>query len=153
MRKIGIVLSGGGARGFVHIGVLKALLEADIRPEIVAGASAGAIVGSMYAAGKTTDQMWDFVEKNLRFRSVSLAAPWRSFLSLAPFGRKLEGFLGVKNFEGLQMPFSVSVSNLQTGGLEKMDTGNISQAVIASSSVPLVFKPVKINEMLYKFLQ
>lgn len=149
MQKIGLVLSGGGARGFAHIGVLKALAEAGIQPEIVAGTSAGAIVGSMLAAGKTPDEMYDFVDNVSFIRSIRLAPPWRSAFSLAPLGKKLQKFLGIQNFEDLQLPFSVTVSNIESGDLEVINSGKLIPAVIASSSVPLVFTPVKINETLY----
>lgn len=149
MQKIGIVLSGGGARGFAHIGILQALQEADIYPEVVAGTSIGAIMGSMYAAGKTPEEMMEFSRKAVSFRSIRLAAPWYSLFSLLPFERKLRTFLGVEKFEDLKLPFAVTASNMESGELEFVDSGDLAKAVIASSSVPGVFKPVDLNGALY----
>lgn len=149
MQKIGIALSGGGARGFAHIGILQALQEAGIYPQVVAGTSIGAIMGSMYAAGKTPEEMITFSKQAASIRSVRLVAPWRSLLSLAPFEKKLRKFLNVENFEELKLPFSVTASNMESGDLEIIESGDLAKAVIASSSVPGVFKPVDLNNTLY----
>ena len=63
MKSIGLVLSGGGARGLAHLGVLKALEECGIKPSIISGTSAGALIGALYAAGKTPDEILTIASK------------------------------------------------------------------------------------------
>ncbi len=147
--KIGISLSGGGARGFAHIGVLKALEEHDIFPEVIAGTSAGAIVGALYAAGKTPDEMLDFVSETSIFKIFRVALPNKGLASLDYLRERLVKVIPDDDFASLQKDLYVAVTNLKTGKLEIKNTGLIYETVMASSAIPLVFKPVEIDGQLY----
>lgn len=147
---IGIALSGGGARGIAHIGVLKALEEHNIEPAFIAGTSMGAIVGVLYAAGFKADEIAAVIkdEKIYKWFKVEWFRP--GFLSLAGVKDLLLKYVGHSEFAKLKKPFSVAVSNLNTGKGEIVNKGeDLMDWVIASASVPIVFTPVQINGFTY----
>ncbi|WP_066628885.1 patatin-like phospholipase family protein [Labilibacter marinus] len=148
--KIGIALSGGGARGIAHIGVIKALEEHNIKPELVAGTSMGAIVGVMYAAGFSAKKMAKLLkdEKIYKWFKVEWFKP--GLLSLTGVKELLIKHIGHNEFEKLERPFSVAVSNINSGKGEIINRGGqLMDWVIASAGVPLVFTPLKINGSAY----
>ena len=149
-KNTGIALSGGGARGIAHIGVFKALEENGIEPNYVAGTSMGAIIGVMYAAGLNSQQMTTILkdEKIYKWFKVEWFRP--GLLSLAGVKELLLKHIGHDEFDKLKHPFSIAVSNLNTGKGEIINKGNmLMDYVIASASVPLVFTPVEINNSKY----
>lgn len=149
-KKIGISLSGGGARGIAHIGVLKALEEHDVYPAAIAGTSAGAIVGGLYAAGKRPDEILEFV-KNSSFFAAFLKGglPSAGLIKLTYLKEKLSEHIKEDRFESLEMPLYIALSNLNTGQCDIFSEGPLIQAIIGSASVPLIFKPVRINGAVY----
>ncbi len=147
--KIGLAFSGGGARGIAHIGVIKAFEEAGIKPDIVSGTSAGAIIGSMVCRGKSADEMRSFVEKSVGFRALSFSNPWRGMASLASFEKLLSDFLEIKTFEELNLPFYLAAADLESGDIEIINSGVLAKAVMASSAVPLAFRPIDLNGKIY----
>lgn len=147
--KIGLALSGGGARGIAHIGVIKAFEEHNIKVDAVAGSSAGSIVGALYAAGLTADEMLAFVKESSLFKLFKVGLPSDGLTKLTYLRDKLQALVPEDSFEALKVPLYVAVSNLVTGELEIMQEGSLSQVVMASSSIPLVFKPVEIGGDLY----
>lgn len=149
-KKYGISLSGGSARGLAHIGVLQALLEAGIRPKAVAGASMGAIVGALYAAGISPQEMPGFFKKASVFSYFSWKLPPHGgMLSSDRLADELEQALGVTSFEELPIPLCVSVTNYTRGKSEIISSGSLAVAIAASAAIPLVFKPVLMNGDLY----
>lgn len=147
--KIGLALSGGGARGFAHIGVLRALHEMGIYPEAVAGTSAGSIVGSLYAAGLRPDEMEEFVSSASLIRAIKPGLSPRGLISLTYLKTHLEKHLPFRSIEELPRKLFIAVCNLNTGDLELLEKGPIAEAVMASSSIPLVFLPVDMAGNLY----
>lgn len=146
---IGISLSGGGARGSAHIGVLAALNELGIYPSHVSGASAGAFIGALYAAGLTPDEILAEAKtqsflKIFRIRRIS-----KGFTETTYLKEVLTKYLGDKTFEELKLPFYVSVTNIDTGLNELKDRGPVIPAVIASCAIPIVFKANTIGEYSY----
>jgi NTE family protein len=148
-KKIGIALGGGGTRGFAHLGVLKALEEAGIKPNVFSGTSAGAIVGSLLAAGKESDEVFELMKKNKLTDFAKIKLPINGFMSLENMGKKLGKMLPGENFKDLKYPFFAAATNLYTGKIEYISEGNLVQAVQASSSIPIIFSPVEINGYLY----
>jgi NTE family protein len=146
---IGITLSGGGARGIAHIGVLKALEEENIFPEIISGCSAGAIIGALYAEGHSPEKIFSFIEKKSMFSIVKMGLPARGFMEIAYFRDILTKHIAHNDFKHLKKPFYVSVTNLNKGQYEIIHSGKIIDFVIASSSIPLLFKPQKIDDEWY----
>ncbi len=149
--KIGLALGSGGAKGLFHIGVIKVLEENNIPIDFIAGSSAGACIGSFYAVSKST--------KNIEKKA--LPSNWRQLLSLFLYPSLKQGFfkgeklikfiesaIGKVHFKDLKIPFSVVVTDLKTGEAVVINKGEVALAVRASGSLPLIFKPVKMEEML-----
>lgn len=150
-----LVLSGGSARAFAHIGVIKVFEEAGIRPDLIVGTSGGSIVGALYASGMraagiealsrradgvfTSDADWS---RLLRLKSLGLLA-----------GNALHGFVGEhvghRPIEKMPIPFAAVATDLGSGNAVAFTRGDAGHAVHASSAVPGVFEPVEIQGKLY----
>lgn len=148
-RRLGIALGGGGTRGFAHLGILKRLEEEGISPDIIAGTSAGSIVGSFLASGKNSDEIYSLMKERKLTDFAKLTMPVNGFMSLGHLKEQLEEILPGKTFKDLKLPFYATVSNLLTGKVEYLSEGNVGLAVQASSSIPVVFSPVEIGHQLY----
>lgn len=147
--KIGIALSGGGVRGIVHIGVLAALQEHDIYPDVVSGASAGSLAGVYYCAGKSIDEMMEFVSNNSFFNMFSLGWPKGGLTGLGKLRRKLKKYVDQRTFAELERPLIVAVSNLNLGAVEYIESGELIDPIVASCTVPILFKPIVLNGQQY----
>lgn len=145
----GIVLSGGAVRGFAHLGVLKALHEAKIEPEIISGVSAGSIVGAFYADGYEPDEIFEIFEKKKFFELVSVIFNNIGLLDISGLKNLLKNNLRAKKFKELKKPLFVAATNLHSSEAEYFNKGNIVEKVLASSSIPVLFKPQKINGKTY----
>ncbi len=146
---IGLALSGGGARGIAHIGVIKALQENDIHPSIITGASAGSIIGALLADEKTVEEMLSFVRDSSILKIWKVGLPNRGITSLAYLRERLSAYLVEDTFESLKTPLYVATTNLNAGTCEMFHSGPLISTIVASSSIPLVFQPVEINGSLY----
>lgn len=147
--KLGIVLSGGGARGIAHLGVLDSLHKHGIEPDVVSGASMGAIVGSFYAAGHEPKFILEEVKKEKLTKFLSWSLPGDGFLDLDYMEALLAKHISKDDFSALKKPFFVSVTNLNSGKNEIINQGLLFDYVIASSSIPVIFKPRMINDNTY----
>jgi NTE family protein len=146
---VGIALGGGGARGFVHLGVLKALEEEGIKPDIIAGVSAGSIVGSFIAAGLRPDEVMKIMKENKFTDYAKVNIPINGLLNLDSLKENLEEYLPEKNFADLELPFYIAVSNLNSGEIEYISEGALIPIIQASSSIPVLFSPVEIDGKSY----
>lgn len=147
--KIGIALSGGGARGFAHAGALKALEEFGIRPDILAGVSAGSIVASLYASGMSPDKITPLFS-GLKFNDLcEPCIPKNGFFKLDKLKRFLSKHIVVNDIQDLQIPTIICATNLDYSTPIAFTVGNIAERVVASCSVPIVFNPVKIDGVYY----
>ncbi|MBK7245758.1 MAG: patatin-like phospholipase family protein [Saprospiraceae bacterium] len=147
--KIGLVLSGGGARGAFHIGVLQALEEANIKPDIISGTSVGAIIGCLYSAGVSPATMLDTLLKTKWYDFFSIKYPKNGISDLKYVHEMLEQFIPINDFSSLHIPLYITATNLNSGKLEIFNSGEIYKRVVASCAVPLVFRPVEMNESIY----
>ncbi len=143
--KIALVLGGGAARGFAHVGVIKALEAQGIVPEIVVGTSAGSVVGALYAAGHSGFELQKLVLQMEEGQLSDWSLPDRGVLK----GEALQNFVnravGGRPLEKLGKLMAVVATDLQSGEAVVFRTGNTGMAVRASSSVPGLFQPVVIN--------
>lgn len=146
---LGLALSGGGARGFAHLGALKALEEHGIVPDVVSGTSAGAIAGAFYCAGIKPDDAMTLFESHAAKDFLHLTMPTKGFLKYDGFARFLREALPVKNIEDLQIPLYITASNFDTGECTVFTSGELVPRVMASSSIPVVFAPTKIDGVRY----
>jgi NTE family protein len=147
--KNALVLSGGGARGFAHLGAIMALEEKGIKPDIIAGVSAGSIVGAFYAAGYEPEKLFDYFKKKGLFSLSKFNVPTTGLLSLAGLELEIREKIAQENIEELPTPLLVGLSNFSLGRMEYHMHGNIALKVRASSSIPVLFTPVKIGEHWY----
>ncbi len=143
-KKIGLALSGGGARGFSHVGVLKVLAEHDIRFDMIAGTSAGAIVGAALAAGMSSAEIERMCHKVGYAAIMRPSLSPRGLFSNAPLGNFIAREFPATQFENLKIPFGAVVYDLNIGKEILMkDTGDLAFAVRASCAVPGVFAPLR----------
>ncbi len=142
--EFGVALSGGGARGFAHAGALKAIEEAGIRPQIIAGVSAGSVVAALYAAGMSPDDILAIFESEKPSDFVNLNIFRGSVMRIDKFMDFLSQYLP-KDFSELRMPTHIGVTNLSDGVHEEFHSGPLLPVVQASCSIPIAFAPVKIN--------
>lgn len=144
--KLGVALSGGGARGFAHVGALKALEEAGLKPDVVAGVSAGSIAGVLYAAGVPFDEMLAMFSETKFTDFCKLAvSKGGGVFSLGKFKKFIEKATGVERIEDLKIPTYIGVTDLDNGVPVEFHEGPIGERVMASCSIPIVFQPVRIN--------
>lgn len=146
----GIALSGGGAKGFSHIGVLMAFERFGIYPQIISGVSAGSIAGVLYSAGLTPNDIIKCFSDASKFADFTeWSIPKEGFLRLDRFGKLLEEWLPVRNLEELKIPMIVCATDLDHGKSVGWSKGEIVPRVLASCSIPIIFNPQKINGVNY----
>ena len=142
-KKIGLALSGGGARGFAHIGVLKALIENNIPIDMIAGTSAGSIIGGAFASGMSVDEIVSMATKVGWTNMIRPALSPRGVLSSAPMGKFLKHYFPVSKFEELRIPYAAVACDFEQGKeLVLKGTGDVIFAIRASCAVPGVFVPL-----------
>lgn len=144
--RLGLALGGGSARGFAHIGVLKALDQAGLRVEVIAGTSAGALVGAFLAAGWSP---WQIEEFALQVREADVAdfssAGKRGMMAGDALARVVHERLKGARIEQLRTRFGAVATDLRSGELQLLRQGPVADAVRASCSIPGVFVPKDLN--------
>jgi len=178
--KIGLVLSGGSAKGFAHIGVLKVLEELGIRPSIIGGTSMGSIIGGLYSLGYNSKQLEELalqqdwnelfsdmtnlknisIDEKEEMRRYFVSFPAKKFKIQLPggliYGHNISTLLSnltwpyhnIANFSKLPIPFYCIAVDLNRGKQVILDTGYLTEAIRASMSIPSIFSPVEIDDML-----
>lgn len=143
--KVGLALSGGGTRGIAHIGVLQAFAENNIKFDYVAGTSAGSILGALYCAGMSCDEMLQaakaLTKKDLINKHFALGSDPRNIEQAAV------RVLGDITFDQLSIPFAAVAVDIHTGEEVILDSGNVCSAIAASSAVPMLYKPLNMGDM------
>ena len=149
--KLGLALGGGAARGFAHIGVIQVLEEAGLRPDFVAGTSAGSVVAALYASGKTGAQLQQIGESMEEAAITDWTLP--VFNSGLVRGDALAKYVnqqvGGRAIENMALPLGIVATDLYSGEMMVFQRGNTGMAVRASSAVPALFQPVKISGRSY----
>lgn len=143
--KIALVLGGGAARGYAHVGVIKALESNGIRPDIVVGTSAGSVVGALYAAGYSGFELQRLAIGMDDAMVSDWSLPDRGFIKGEALQNYVNAVLSNRPIEKLAKTLAIVATDLQTGEAIVFRTGNAGMAVRASSSVPGIFQPVRIN--------
>jgi len=148
--RIGYALGGGAVRGAAHLGFLAVFEQAGIRPDVIAGTSAGAVVGAGYAAGIPVDRMIEMA-KSATWREVTGAPvpPRRmSVFDATPLSRWVESAIGSVTFDDLDIPLAAMACNIIDGAPVTLTSGSVVEAAIASAAVPGLFAPVERDDML-----
>ncbi|MBS9524649.1 patatin-like phospholipase family protein [Litoribacter ruber] len=148
-KKIGIALSGGGARGVSHLGVLKALNEKGIFPNRVSGTSAGAIVGSMYCEGYTPDAIFDIIVQTKYFKFLRPAVSLVGILKMEILEKLFSQYLEHNDFSKLKIPLTIAATDICRGKAVYFSEGEIIRAIMASSCIPGMFDPILIDGEYY----
>jgi NTE family protein len=149
--KVGLALGGGAARGFAHVGVIQVLEEAGLKPDFVAGTSAGSLVAALYASGRTGQQLQQVAEtmEEAAFTDWTLPIFSRGMLRGEALARYVNAQVGNKLIEQMPIPLGIVATDLNTGSGVLFQRGDTGTAVRASSAVPAVFLPVKIGSQEY----
>lgn len=147
--KFGLCLSGGGARGSFHIGVIKALEEAGIKPSIVSGTSAGALIGSLYCSGLSSSEMIQLAKNTKWYHFIAPHLPSSGLIEMNFLRNILSENITHNSFESLKTPLITTATNITSGKLEYFSTGPLFEPILASCAVPVIFKPQIINENKY----
>ncbi len=145
----GVALSGGGAKGFAHIGVMKALDEFGLVPDVIAGVSAGAVMAAFYSSGVTPDDTLKAFSQIRIGDLTSFSVPSNGLLKFDGFAKFLKKNLPVERIEQLHIPTIITATNLDTYKEDLFTSGPLVNCVLASCSLPVVFKPTKVNGHTY----
>jgi len=140
--KIGLALSGGGARGIGHIGILKALEEFGIKPNIISGASSGAIIGALYASGLSSDEILKQFTNN-RFLTYFRPAFSNGFIKMNNLVNLYLEYFPTNSFEDLKIPLVVNATDLNRGKTIYFSKGELITPILASCCIPVMFQPVE----------
>jgi NTE family protein len=143
--RLGLALGGGAARGFAHIGVIKVLESHGIFPDVIAGTSAGAVVGSLYAGGADAIELHQLANRLEESAFTDWAIFDRGFLKGEAIERFINKELGNRPLEQLKRRIGVVATDLASGEMAVFTAGNAGIAVRASASIPTVFSPVLIR--------
>jgi len=145
--RIGVVLSGGGARGFAHLGVLQALNDAGIFPDVISGTSAGALVGVLYADGYTPEEIMQIMNSSSMLHYVRPTVPREGLLQISGIEGILKDYLKASRFEELAIPLYVTATDLNNGQARYFSKGELIKPVIVDGGVMdnLPVSPIKNN--------
>lgn len=150
MKRVGLALGGGGAKGLSHIAFLQALDELGVRPAVIAGTSIGAVIGGLYAAGVSGKQLEQLVV-NLGFLDLTKLVLDFSILSNSAIykGKGVEEFLSrgmpVQTFEEVKIPLKVVATDFWSRKEVVFSSGSLMTAIRASMALPALFEPVQLN--------
>jgi NTE family protein len=147
--RMGFALGGGGVRGFAHLGAMKALFEADIRPDIISAVSAGSIAGAYIAAGFSPEETFNKIKDDSFYQYTKITIPVKGLMSLEGLEKRLSNHIPVDDISDLNTKLLVGATNLESGEIEFFDRGPLPVLVKASSSIPVLFEPVEYNEKQY----
>ncbi len=152
--RLALVLGGGAVRGFAHIGVLKALEANGLQPDLIVGSSAGGIAGAIYAAGQSAEELarrvpdadWrDILDLDYTFFDVLRGRTRFGLVRGEALETLVNREVGARRLETLPIPFIAIAADLQTGALVAFGRGNVGRAVRASSSIPFLMRPARID--------
>ncbi len=144
-QKIGLALGSGSARGLAHIGVIRAIEEAGIRIDMVAGTSIGALIGAAYATGRLDELEQDFrsIDRKRIGALLDPVLPWSGFIDGKKIAQFVRSHVSLKAVEQLPIPFCAVATELSSGQEMVIREGDLIDAVRASISVPGIFSPVR----------
>lgn len=146
--RVALVLGGGGAKGFAHVGVIEALVENNIPIDLIIGTSSGSIIGSLYADNPDTKNLKDkiFSLKKQSLLSQNLVSPLYSLSTDIKLRKFLISNFRNKNIEDLKIPFVAVATSLETNKALRLTSGPVVPAVHSSSALPILFPPVYIYQ-------
>ncbi len=147
--KVGLALSGGGARGFAHFGVLKALEELGVQVDMVSGTSAGSVVGAFHACGYAVDDAKSLASQTNLFKVIWPAFSWKGVFSMSRSEDIFKKHFPKDDFSATKIPLYVTATNLNTGNPDVFSKGEMIKPMMASCCIPFIFDPIKIDQNVY----
>ena len=147
--RIGLALGGGAARGFAHIGVIQVLEENGLKPDLVAGTSAGSVVAALYASGKSGAELGVLAESMDESAFTDWTYPGRGLIRGEALAKYVRDNTGGRSIEQMRVPLGIVATDLDNGQAILFQVGDPGVAVRASSAVPAVFQPVRIGTREY----
>lgn len=147
--RLGLALGGGAARGFAHIGVIQALEENGLAPDLVVGTSAGSLVAALYASGKGGRELAAIADAMDETAFADWSYPGRGLIRGEALAKFVRDKTGHRNIEQMRLPLGIAATDLDSGQAVLFQRGDAGTAVRASSAVPAVFQPVKIGSREY----
>jgi len=147
--RIGLALGGGAARGFAHIGVIQALEENGLMPDLVVGTSAGSLVAALFASGKTGRELAAIADAMDETAFADWSYPGRGLIRGEALAKFVRDQTNRRDIEQMKMPLGIAATDLDSGEGVLFRRGDTGTAVRASSAVPAVFQPVKIGAREY----
>lgn len=143
--KIGLALSGGGAKGILHAGVIKAILERDIVINQISGTSAGALIGALFAAGIAVEDMLHFFQKSNLFHPRKYAFNEAGFFKSSLFIKQISDVIAQDTFEKLDIPLVITATDINNVKSVVFKSGPLYEPLLASAAFPGIFTPVEIG--------
>jgi NTE family protein len=147
--KLGLSLSGGGIRGVAHLGIIQAMEEHGLKPDIISGVSAGAIVGALYADGHSPKDIALFFQESKFFQLAKVALPTKSLMTSERLYKAIGQLLHATTFEELNIPLIINITDLTDGRPVYINSGPLLDIIMASSSIPIVLNPIEIGGRQY----
>ncbi len=142
MKKIGLVLSGGGARGVSHVGAIKALMENGLKPDIISGTSAGAFIGALFANGYSADEILEIILKTHFSRFLRFGFSIGGVLKIDGAEDFLRKYIPENTFEALKIPLVVTATDINAAEEVIFRSGELAKPVLASCCLPGIFRPL-----------
>lgn len=146
---LGLALSGGGAKGFAHIGVLQYLEDHGLKPDIIAGTSVGALFGALYCDGYSPEEMLDLFSSAKFKRMTDWQIPQRGFFGTSGFKTFLRSILRHKRMQDIDFPLHIIATDLDNGTVKCFRRGPLVEIIAASCSIPVLFNPIRIEGVYY----
>ena len=143
--KVGVALGGGGAKGVAHIGVLKALEEANVKIDYLAGTSVGAMVASLYAFNVDTDSISNLARRLTISDITTFKLSKTGFFTTELLRKLLIEYVGDVNIEDASIPLAIVATDINTGEAVIFRQGSLADAVCASASIPGIYIPMNLN--------
>lgn len=147
--KVGVALSGGGARGFAHVGALQAMEDMGLKPDYIGGVSAGSVVAVLYASGLRPEEILESFSSASFSDFAQLGVPSAGFFKMTGFKKFLLEHLNHTNIEELPIPTVIGATDLDHCVPVKFESGEITDRVLASCCMPIIFKPIRIEGINY----
>jgi NTE family protein len=146
-KSLGFALGAGGSRGVAHIGFLQAMEEAGIKPDFITGCSMGSVVGAAYASGMSPAEMHDAVFKLKPLDIIDVTAKMGGLFNTGKMRKVLEKYIGDIEFSQLKIPFRCVAVDMYTQSVVTFSEGKVVDGVVASSSIPAIFRPTEKDGM------
>ncbi len=147
--KVGLVLSGGGARGIAHLGAIQALEEAGVQFDMVSGTSAGALLGALYCYGYSPKEILQRIQKTNFYGFLRPALNWKGLINIEKASDEIKKHIPEDNFSALKKPLYVTATQVNKGKAKVFSKGQLIKPLLASSSIPVLFNPVTIRNKQY----